>query len=74
MMSRPTVGMPVQLWYAAKVSAWRPFHGRIGTVAFVCTSRGGKHGGPRNHMVCIDDVLVSVPAGNLRKVPEGTAS
>lgn len=74
MMSWPQVGTPVQLWYAAKVRDWRPLHGRIGTVAFVCTSSGGKRGGPRNHIVLIDGVPVSVPAGNLRKVPEGTAS
>lgn len=69
MMSRPQVGKSVQFWYAKKVRDWRPLHGRIGIVAFVCTSRGGKRGGPRNHMVLIDGVLVSVPAGNLRPAP-----
>lgn len=66
MISRPHVGQPVQLWYAAARRAVAPLHGRIGRVV----AAAGVGRGPRNHLVNVDGSPVVVPAGNLRN-PEG---
>ena len=61
MLSSPRLGQRVQVWYAARYRDVMPWHGRIGAV----TARGT--GRPRSHGVMIDNTLVVVPAGNLRK-------
>lgn len=75
MIASPTIGQPVQVWYAEKgpplMPGWcrqrmrtvAPRHGRTGVV--VVASRGK----PRNHGIDIDGTLVVVPCGNLRGGP-----
>ena len=61
MISRPRIGQPVQLWYAAGKRSVAPDHAAVGVVEI--TSPGP---GPRNVGVQIDGRLVVVPCGNLR--------
>ena len=65
MLSSPKVGDEVQCWYGPQSRDVMPHHARCGRIAVV-----GK-GRPRNHGVRFygaGSVVVSVPAGNLRKI------
>ena len=65
MISNPTQGQEVYLWYAENKRTWAPHHGKR---AIVIIPGKGK---PRNHLVICDTLpssdrcLVSVPCGNL---------
>lgn len=60
MISNPAKGRIYQVWYR-KSNSHLPYHGRDGE----CVIRGT--GRPKNHLLRIDDRLVIVPCGNLRK-------
>lgn len=64
MISHPTPGQSVQLWYNPRLARYARLHGKVGTV--VVRARRS----PRNHGVVVDGVLYVVPAGQLRKPTE----
>lgn len=62
-ISNPSIGQRVQVWYGRRSSAAMPHHGRIGTVRVVGRGR------PRNHAIDLGGIVIVVPAGNLRTPP-----
>ena len=62
MISNPTPGQRVTLWYAEAKRRIAPLHGKPGVVFARAAGPG-----PRNHAVEVEGRLVIVPAGQLRK-------
>lgn len=67
MISNPTRGQVVQVWYSRERVERAPWafhlHGQVGRVVIVARRN------PRNHGIHLAGRLVVVPAGNLRKFP-----